>query len=104
MSIKKQYLKSKDLYKVTWSIDKKTANGAKDINLSGSFNDWSLNEHPMEKLKNGGFKIVMELPKDSHYQFRYVVDQTKWINEADADSFVDNELSNEQNCVVSLNS
>ena len=102
MSIKKQYLKSKDLYKVTWAIDKKTANGAEAINLSGSFNDWSHHEHPMEKLRSGAFKIVMELPKNEEYQFRYLVDQTKWINEDEADRYTDNQLSNEQNCVISL--
>lgn len=102
MSIKKQFLKSKDLCKVTWQVDKKTANGADSISLSGSFNNWSLNENQLQKLKNGNFKLVLELPKNSDYQFRYVVDGQNWLNEITADGFVDNQVSNEQNCVISL--
>ena len=102
MSIKKQFLKSKDTYKITWSIDKKTAAEAKSINLAGSFNDWSMNSAPFKKLKNGTFKLVMELPKDAEYQFRYVVNGKDWINDDQADGFTDNLTSNEQNCILAL--
>lgn len=102
MSIKKQFLKSKDTYKVTWVVDKKTANGADSISLSGTFNDWSLDADQFEKLKNGNFKLIMELPKNSEYQFRYFVNGEKWLNEEYADNFVDNQVSNEQNCVINL--
>ena len=102
MSIKKQFVKSKDAYKVTCLVDKKTANGANSISLSGTFNNWSLNENKFQKLKNGNFKIIVELPKDTEYQFRYLVDGKNWMNEESADGFVDNQISNEENCVISL--
>ena len=102
MSIKKQFLKSKDLYKVTWSIDKKTANGAENITLAGDFNDWSKSSDEFTKMKTGGFKITLELPKEKVYQFRYLVDGTTWINEEECDGYVVNEF-NQQNCVLSLN-
>ncbi|MFY0627864.1 MAG: isoamylase early set domain-containing protein [Reichenbachiella sp.] len=102
MSIKKQFLKSKDLYKVTWSLDKKAANSAENVVLSGDFNNWSLSSDNFTKLKNGSFKLTLELPKDKEYQFRYLVDGKSWLNEKDADKFVDNQISNEQNCVLSL--
>lgn len=102
MSIKKQFLKSKDLYKVTWSIDKKAVNGADVISLSGDFNDWSLESDKFTKLKNGSFKLVMELPKDKVYQFRYLVNGNTWINDEEADGFVSNNVSDEQNCLLSL--
>lgn len=102
MSIKKQFLKSKDTCKVTWSVDKKVADGANSITLSGSFNNWSLKENQLQKLKNGNFKLMMELPKNAEYQFRYLVDGKKWINDSAADSFVDNQISNEENCVITL--
>lgn len=102
MSIKKQFLKSKDAYKVTWSIDKKTAGKADSISLSGSFNNWSHDSDPFQKLKNGTFKLVMELPKGTEHEFRYLVNGTEWINEEQADGFTDNLTSNEQNCILSL--
>ncbi len=102
MSIKKQFLKSKDLYKVTWSVDKKVANGAESVSLSGDFNDWSLDGEKFTKLKNGSFKLTLELPKDKDYQFRYLLDGATWLNDEEADHFVDNQVSNEQNCVLAL--
>ena len=74
MSIKKQFLKSKDKYKVTWAIDKKTANGVENITLAGDFNDWSHSENVFKKLKNGNFTLTLELAKGADYQFRYLVD------------------------------
>jgi 1,4-alpha-glucan branching enzyme len=102
MSIKKQFLKSKDKYKVTWAIDKKSANDAKSISLAGDFNEWSLEKNVFTKLKNGSFKLTLELDKGTNYQFRYLMDDKSWVNEIEADAFVDNQLSNEENCVISL--
>jgi len=102
MSIKKQFLKSKDMFKVTWSIDKNVAMDAENITLSGDFNDWSLKSDSFSKMKNGTFKLTKELPKGKEYQFRYLVNGKRWINEEEADRYVSNRISNEMNCVISL--
>lgn len=102
MSIKKQFLKSKNAYKVTWTVDKATAGEAEHIHLSGDFNNWSKSKDEFTKLKSGSFKYVLELPKDQSFQFRYLVDREKWLNDEAADSYVDNQVSNELNCVISL--
>lgn len=102
MSIKKQFLKSKDAYKVTWAIDKKTAGTAKKITLVGDFNGWNEHEAAFSALKNGTFKYVTELPKDGSYQFRYLVDDQQWMNDTAADGFADNHVSGEQNCIINL--
>ncbi|MEO9806284.1 MAG: isoamylase early set domain-containing protein [Reichenbachiella sp.] len=102
MSIKKQFLKSKNAFRVTWTINKATAGAAKKIFLAGDFNHWSEVESEFTALKNGSFKYVTELPKDNQYQFRYLLDGKQWINDNDADGFVDNLISGEQNCLISL--
>ncbi|WP_109831672.1 isoamylase early set domain-containing protein [Reichenbachiella versicolor] len=101
MSIKKQFLKSKDLYKVTWNIDKKIADGAESIALAGDFNGWNETTDQFTKMKSGGFKITLELPKEKQYQFRYLVDGTTWVNEKECDGYTPNEFA-EENCVLSL--
>jgi len=53
MSIKKQYLKSKPLCKVTFSIDAELINGGKEVAVLGEFNDWNPKEGTMRKLKDG---------------------------------------------------
>ncbi|MEO9968080.1 MAG: isoamylase early set domain-containing protein [Reichenbachiella sp.] len=102
MSIKKQYLKSKDLYKVVWTVEKEKADQAKKINLVGDFNEWNENKAEFTALKNGSFKCVVELPKGRHYQFRYLIDGQVWMNDDEADGFVDNQISDELNSVVAL--
>jgi hypothetical protein len=41
MSIKKQYLKSKPVCKVTFRIPKEVANGTRMAALVGEFNNWN---------------------------------------------------------------
>ena len=58
MAIKKQYLKSKPVCKVTFSIE---AEDAKKVSVVGSFNDWNAKKAPLKKLKNGTFKGTLDL-------------------------------------------
>ena len=102
MSIKKQYLKSKPVCKVTLAIDKKNAQQASSITVAGDFNGWNETSHSMKQLKNGDFKITLELPKNKDYQFRYLVNGNAWMNDESADAFVSNRVSGEENCVLKI--
>ncbi len=52
MSIKKQYLKKRNVCKVTFRLAKKeTATKASTFHLVGDFNNWDEKSHPMKKLK-----------------------------------------------------
>lgn len=102
MSIKKQFLKTKNVYRITWTLDKNAAGPAKTVHLVSDFSDWQKDQAVFKQLKNGTFKYVAEWPKGKQYQFRYLIDGTRWINEKEADSFVDNHISGEQNCVIAL--
>jgi len=68
MAIKKQFLKSKPVCKVTFSIQ---AENAENVAVVGSFNDWSETATPLKKLKNGTFKETMDLESGVTYEFRY---------------------------------
>src|SRR6187402_1706017 len=61
MSIKKQFVKTKPVCKVTFSVEAKEANVASVV---GDFNNWNPSEGELSKLKNGTFKGVFDLPKD----------------------------------------
>lgn len=101
MSIKKQYLKSKPVCKVTFALDKETAEGADKVTVAGDFNDWDKDQDELNKLKNGNFKTTLELPTDRSYQFRYLLNGEKWTNDPDADEQRPNEF-NSENSVLSL--
>jgi len=98
MAIKKQYLKSKPVCKVTFSVPAKEA---KSVAVVGSFNEWNTEATELKKQKNGTFKGTLDLPKDTSYEFRYLVDGT-YINDEQADSFAWNEFASAENCVINL--
>ncbi len=98
MSIKKQFVKSKPVCKVTFSIEAKEAN---QVSVVGDFNNWSPEEGTLNKLKNGTFKGVFDLGKDAAYEFKYLVDG-EYVNESEADSFKWNEFAGTENSVLEV--
>ena len=98
MSIKKQFVKTKPVCKVTFSVEAKEANSASVV---GDFNNWDQKEGELSKLKNGTFKAVFELPKDASYEFKYVIDGV-FVNDAESDSFQWNEFAGAENGVITV--
>ncbi|MBK8442555.1 MAG: isoamylase early set domain-containing protein [Sphingobacteriales bacterium] len=85
MSIKKSYSKKQSTCKVTFSLPKTIE--AKNIALLGDFNNWDSKATPMS-LSRGSYKAEVELEKGSEYQFRYLIDGTRWENDEEADKWV----------------
>ncbi|KAB1068391.1 glycoside hydrolase [Tamlana haliotis] len=98
MAIKKQYLKSKPVCKVTFSID---AAEAEKVALVGSFNDWSTEETELKKLKSGTFKGTVNLDAGSSYEFKYVVDGV-YENDEAADAYAWSDFAGAENSVLNL--
>lgn len=96
MSIKKQFIKTKPICKVTFSVDAKTANEASVV---GDFNNWNPKEGELSKLKNGTFKGLFEIPKDATYEFKYVVDGN-FVNEPEADGQQWNDFAGAENSLL----
>ena len=100
MSIKKQYLKSKDRCKVSFRVSKAAAPGAKTVYIVGEFNNWSTVKTPMKRLKSGEFTATVDLVPGQAYQFRYLIDQTTWENDWEADRYVKSDFGDCENSVV----
>ncbi len=100
MAIKKKYLKSKPVCKVSFEVPKQAAKNAKKVVLVGEFNDWNTQSHAMKKLKNGNFTSVVDLKPGREYQFRYLIDDVSWENDWAADKYVRNDFGNCENSVV----
>ena len=98
MSIKKQFIKTKPVCKVTFSVEAKDATTASVV---GDFNGWNPAEGLLSKLKTGTFKNTFELPKDAFYEFKYVIDGV-YVNEPESDSFVFNEFAGTENGVLAV--
>ncbi len=96
--ITKKYLKSKPVVKVTFDVEAE----AKKVFVAGEFNNWDTAATPMKKSKQGTFRATLDLEPGKEYQFRYVTSDNTWMNESDADKFVANNLTFEENSVVAL--
>ncbi len=96
--LKKQYLKSKSVCKVTFYTP--AAIEAEEVFLVGDFNDWDESATPMSPLRDGRFKVTMDLEREQEYQFRYLVDKTNWHNDWEADKYVPNPFSGDNSVVV----
>jgi len=96
MAIKKQFIKTKPVCKVTFSIVAKDADHAAVV---GDFNNWNVAEGTLNKLKNGTFKGVFDVNKDASYEFKYVLDGA-FVNEPEADSFKWNDFAGSENSVI----
>ncbi|MFW5901749.1 MAG: isoamylase early set domain-containing protein [Thermodesulfobacteriota bacterium] len=100
MSLKKQYLKSRPVCKVTFRLGRQAASEAERVHLVGDFNKWQTDETPMKRLKSGDFSVTLDLPVNQSYQFRYLIDQNVWENDWEADQYVPSGIAANENSVV----
>jgi 1,4-alpha-glucan branching enzyme len=98
--MKKQYLKSKPVCKVTFSLPGQAIGGARTVDLVGEFNGWELGATPLKRTRDGSYSVTLELETGREYQFRYVVDSTTWVNDGSADRYVRSPFGGAENCVV----
>jgi 1,4-alpha-glucan branching enzyme len=102
MSLKKRYLKTKPVCKVTFRVSKEAARSARRINVVGDFNNWSITETPMKPLKNGEFTVTVDLRTSRAYEFRYILNGREWENEWEADRYVPSSFEDCENSVVDV--
>lgn len=102
MSLKKQYLKNNEVCKVTFSL-KDHGENFENVRVVGNFNDWNINCEPMKKLKSGAFSQIVKLDSGKSYQFKYLINDSIWENEPEADQFVANGVAHGQvNSMIDL--
>ena len=76
------------------------AGNAEQACIVGDFNGWNDTANPMKKTKTKGFTITLELEPEKEYQFRYLVDGSKWENDGNADKYVKSPFGDSENSVV----
>ncbi len=95
--IQKTIYKTKDYSKVKFTLTIEDKETAAILGLNG---DWN-NPVPMKKKKDGSFTAEVQLPKATQHEFRYLLNETEWINEPEADGEVVNGYGT-SNSVLSL--
>ena len=87
MALEKQFLKSRNVCKVRFTIPASEAAGMRQACVVGEFNNWNVGASPMKRLKDGSLSLLMEIPVGHEYRFRYLTDLQHWINEPEADGY-----------------
>jgi len=83
---------------VLLQLTNEEAQNANQVAVAGEFNNWDKEANKMTKTI-GGFETTIELKKGT-YQFKYVLDGEKWINDPTR-KVVDDGAGN-QNSVIEL--
>ncbi len=96
--LKKQYLKTKPLCKVTFTLPESIH--ADNVYLVGDFNEWHETQTPMSKHKDGHFAVTLNLEKGREYQYRYLINGTEWHNDWNADKYIPNPFSGDNSVVI----
>ncbi len=102
MSIKKQFLKSKPICKVTFEYAGTEENPADMVRVVGDFNGWNKESEAMRKLKDGSHKITLDLETGKTYAFRYLVNDEVWVNDSEADAYAPAGISDAENGLLNL--
>ena len=95
----KKNFKTKNETDVTFEFEREDV---KSVELFCDFNDWKAVEMKFNK-KSKTFKVKIRLPKDGSYHFRYLLNNSEWENDAQADQYLPNVFGTENSVVSTIN-
>lgn len=100
--LKKQYLKSKPVCKVTFTLPRTALSQAQEVRVLGDFNDWNWEQGAIMKTGQKEYKTTINLPVGQRYEFRYTAQDGTWENDWAADAYVPSPYSGVDNSVVQI--
>lgn len=86
----KKYFKTNGECEVTFELDAE----AESVVLVSEVNGWDPVEMTQRK-KDGVFYTKVRVPKDSQFQYRFLIDGQTWVNDSAADGYIANEFGGE---------
>ncbi len=74
-------------------------NDCRSVALAGSFNDWQPDKGRMTRQKDGSFRKRLTLMPGEH-RYKFVVDDSTWLEDPQADRQTTNEFGTKDSVVV----
>ena len=93
--LKKKTIKKTAETEVTFEF---AQSGIRSVSLVADFNQWqpiTMKYHKKEKA----FRTKAKLPGDQAFHFRYLLDETTWENDHNADDYVPNPYGSDNSVV-----
>ncbi len=94
--IQKTYFKTKDYCKVKFSLKPENA---ETVAIAGLNSDWET-LITMSKKKDGTFTAEVSLPKETVHEFKYLINESEWLTEPEADKQKKNEFGTSNSVIV----
>ncbi len=93
----KNYSKGGKICRTTFKIPAQLR--AQSAILKGDFNNWEPSGLPMKQLRDGSFSATLSLEAGKTYRFKYLLDDLRWENDWQADSYLDNQFGTQDSVV-----
>lgn len=88
---------------VTITLPAEAAQGAQSVVILGDFNGWNpANGVAMKTKRDGSFEGKVKLETGKSYEFRLLLDGSRWENVLDVDAYVPSPYAGVNNCVIHL--
>jgi len=89
--------------KVTFSLSAEIVGEATSAILLGEFNNWDAsNGITLKKQKDGSLKATASLEAGKSYQYRYLLNDGRWVNDERAENYVHASGFAVENCVITV--
>ncbi|WP_290793681.1 glycoside hydrolase family 13 [Flavihumibacter sp. UBA7668] len=89
--------------KVTFTLSPEIVGNATEAVLVGDFNNWNPNEAIGLKVqKDGSLKATVALEPGQTYQYRYLLNDGRWVNDGNADYYSFDPVFHVDNCVITV--
>ncbi len=89
--------------KVTFTLPADVVADATEGLLLGEFNNWDrANGISLKKQKDGSLKAATILEPGKSYQYRYLLNDGRWVNDQFAETFVYADGFGVENCVITV--
>lgn len=89
--------------KITFSLPAEIVADASSGLLLGEFNNWNKEQgFSLKKSKDGSMKTIVELEAGRSYEYRYLLDEGRWVNDLNASAYAEVSSLGVLNCVVNV--
>jgi len=89
--------------KITFTLSAEVVGNATSGLLLGEFNNWDYNEGiKLEKQHDGSMRTVASLEPGKTYEYRYLLNDGRWVNDQSADRYVHISGLHVENCVINV--
>lgn len=89
--------------KITFTLPAEALAEATEALLLGDFNDWDTERGiALEKQKDGSLKAVVQLEPGKTYQYRYLLNDGRWVNDYYAQDYAPVSGFHVENCLITV--